>query len=93
MPVVNTVSEYEDWRLTFTLKIFDYLSEPDVSYWLTCALFSPEKNLIAPTYEMTAQSAYKYGPYAVAANSGGDNDVGLQIENKSKRNKKKKKKK
>ncbi len=76
----NGIYEKEDWRLTLTLKVFDYLTEPNTSYFLTCALFSPEKNLCAPTYEMTAQSAYKYGPFSAQNN----NDIQLEIEEKPK---------
>eukprot|EP00483_Globobulimina_turgida_P002015 UN02017 len=63
----------EDWRLPLTLKVFDDLSEPNTSYFLTSALLSPQKNLIAPTFEATAQSAYKHGPFA-AVKLNGDND-------------------
>merc|ERR1712013_133087 len=53
----------EDWRLPLTLKFFTSLSEPHKSYFLTSALYSPQQNLIAPTFETTAQSAAKNGPF------------------------------
>ena len=53
----------QDWRLPLTLKFFNSLNEPHKSFFLTSALYTPEKNLIAPTFETTAQAAAKSGPF------------------------------
>merc|ERR1712176_1251252 len=63
IPKQNNNNDGIDWRLPLTLKFFTTLNEPHKSYFLTSALYSPQKNLIAPTFETTAQSAAKNGPY------------------------------
>merc|ERR1712154_307388 len=98
----------EDWRLPLTLKFFTTLNEPHKSYFLTSALYSPQKNLIAPTFETTAQAAAKNGPYGAKKHSKNENNDNIMADivadvddqqidrnktsKKSKKEKKKKKK-
>ena len=58
----NEIDYGQDWRLPLTLKFFNSLNEPHKSYFLTSALYTPEKNLIAPTFETTARGAAEKGP-------------------------------
>eukprot|EP01083_Nonionella_stella_P177317 622866_1 len=55
----------KDWRSPLTLKVFNEMNELNKSYFLSAALYSPQRNLITPTFLSTAQSVARNGPYGV----------------------------